>query len=98
MMDQSIVNLIEEYKLTDKLDALGKNQDIKLVEEMSELTKEICKIANGGTDMVKVINEYADVIITMYTFAKRYNISVADIYDAVESKLKRFDRVTGGNK
>lgn len=53
------------------IDAIEKyghaNQTIKAIEEMSELTKELCKLLNQYTEttMDKIADEIADVTITL---------------------------------
>lgn len=48
------------------IDHYGKvSQETKCIEEMSELTKELCKDLLGGGDEQHIIEEIADVLITV---------------------------------
>lgn len=96
MLNKFLNDLIEERGLIEKLDKLDIDQDVKLIEEMSELTKEVCKMMNGKVDHVKLLDEFTDVLIVMNTFATKHNLTLSDIYDMMDSKLKRFDRIHGG--
>lgn len=98
MLKPIFEDLMESHKLLETQEKSGKNQDVKLIEEMAELTQAICKMSNGSTDMINLLEEFADVIVMMYSFQKRYNITDGDIYDLIESKLKRFERNNGGIK
>ena len=75
--------------LKDALYHFGINhQQTKCIEEMSELTKEICKNKDGQNNVDHIAEEIADVLITIDQM-----IIYHDIYDLVaqyrEQKLER---------
>lgn len=58
------------------------------VEEMSELTKEICKIYRGKGTLDDLADEIADVLITLEQLKLIYDLS--DIVDDhIAAKIKR---------
>ena len=56
------------------------------IEEMAELTKEICKDFRGKENRDNIIEEIADVQIMMYQLMAMYSISDVDL--AIEMGLK----------
>jgi len=65
--------------LKDALYHFGYNhQSTKCIEEMSELTKELCKEKDGHGNLEHIAEEIADVLITIDQI-----ISYHDIYEAV---------------
>ena len=70
---------IQENKIYDEaIDFFGlESQKIMLIEEMSELTKELCKELRGRGDVEHLSDELADVEIMLAQVKKIYNISDA---------------------
>ena len=66
-----------------------KAQKLMAIEEMSELTKEICKGFRGKLDREHLIEEMTDVLITMDQMMIMYEISVNEIKQMREGKLER---------
>lgn len=66
-----------------------KAQKLMAIEEMSELTKEICKDFRGKLDREHLIEEMTDVLITMDQMMIMYEISVNEIKQMREGKLER---------
>lgn len=64
-------------------------QKLMAIEEMSELTKEICKDFRGKLDREHLIEEMTDVLITMDQMMIMYEISVNEIKQMREGKLER---------
>lgn len=65
------------------------SQRIKCIEEMSELTKELCKDAIGDGDKHRIADEIADVLITVRQMIAYYKLD-----DIVESRvLYKLDRL-----
>ena len=62
-------------------------QDLCAIEEMSELTKELCKRGRGKGDQRKIIEETADVLITVLQIAEMYGYDA--VMDIVDQKLNR---------
>jgi len=64
-------------------------QKLMAIEEMSELTKEICKDFRGLLDRGHLIEEMADVLITIEQLAIIYEISDVAIFNACYKKIER---------
>nr|DAK43410.1 MAG TPA: nucleoside triphosphate pyrophosphohydrolase [Caudoviricetes sp.] len=59
------------------------------IEEMSELTKEICKDFRGKLDREHLIEEMADVTITIDQLMMIYKITFEEIQKVRERKIER---------
>lgn len=80
--------VIDTYKKAIK--TYGKKaQKLMAIEEMSELTKEICKDFRGMLDREHLIEEIADVTITLEQILLMYEISIDEIRQMRERKLER---------
>lgn len=66
-----------------------KAQKLMAIEEMSELTKEICKDFRGKLDREHLIEEIIDVIITIDQLMMMYEISGDEIEQMRERKIER---------
>lgn len=66
-----------------------KAQKLMAIEEMSELTKEICKDFRGKMDREHLIEEMADVTITIDQLMIMYEISGDEIQQMRERKINR---------
>ena len=66
-----------------------KAQKLMAIEEMSELTKEICKDFRGKLDREHLVEEMADVIITLDQLMIIYEISGYEIRQMCERKIER---------
>lgn len=80
--------IIDTYKRTIELYG-EKAQKLMAIEEMSELTKEICKDFRGKLDREHLIEEIADVLITLDQMLLIYEISEEEIYLMCERKMER---------
>lgn len=58
------------------------------VEEMSELTKEICKIGRGMADMEALADEIADVTIMLEQLRLLYNLD-DEVCEHMDMKVRR---------
>lgn len=75
--------------LHDALYHFGYNhQATKCIEEMSELTKELCKEKDGHGDMEHIAEELADVYITLDQMVI-YNDIYEKVKDYREKKMER---------
>lgn len=75
--------------LHDALYHFGYNhQATKCIEEMSELTKELCKEKDGHGDMEHIAEEIADVYITLDQMVI-YNDIYQKVKDYREKKMER---------
>lgn len=66
-----------------------KAQKLMAIEEMSELTKEICKDFRGKLDREHLIEELADVTITIDQLMLMYKISGNELQQMYEKKVER---------
>ena len=66
-----------------------KAQKLMAIEEMSELTKEICKGFRGKLNREHLIEEIVDVIITIDQLMMMYEISGDEIEQMRERKFER---------
>ena len=66
-----------------------KAQKLMAIEEMSELTKEICKDFRGKLDREHLIEEIIDVIITIDQLMMMYGIRGDEIEQMRERKIER---------
>lgn len=81
-------DLIKIYKQAIK--TYGKKaQKLMAIEEMSELTKEICKDFRGKLDREHLIEEMADVTITIDQLMMMYKITFEEIQKVRERKFER---------
>ena len=80
--------VIDTYKKAIKTYG-EKAQKLMAIEEMSELTKEICKDFRGMLDREHLIEEIADVTITIYQLLMMYEIGDNEIQQMCERKVER---------
>lgn len=64
-----------------------------VIEEMSELTKEICKIKRGKGKYMNIVEEIADVEIMLDQLKMICQIRVNDLHDMKFQKLERLKEV-----
>lgn len=80
--------IIDTYK--QAIETYGeKAQKLMAIEEMSELTKEICKDFRGLLDREHLIEEMADVLIMLDQMLLIYKISGEEIISMCERKMNR---------
>ena len=80
--------VIDTYK--QAISAYGeKAQKLMAIEEMSELTKEICKDFRGKLNRENLIEEMADVLIMLDQMLLMYKISGDEIQRMRERKIER---------
>lgn len=76
--------------LEKAIEKYGKNKQLDMViEEMSELTKEICKQKRGKDNREEIIEEIADVRIMLEQLEMMFNIKATVIYTKVSEKIER---------
>ena len=61
------------------------------IEEMAELTKEVCKDIRGKGNRKNILEEIVDVSIMLEQLQIMYGISSSEMLRAVESKVKRLE-------
>ena len=80
--------IIDTYK--QAIELYGENaQKLMAIEEMSELTKEICKDFRAKLDREHLIEEMTDVLITLDQMLLMYEISDKEIQQMREIKIER---------
>lgn len=80
--------IIDTYK--QAIDLYGeKAQKLMAIEEMSELTKEICKDFREKLNRENLIEEMADVLIMLDQMLLMYKISGDEIQQMRERKIER---------
>lgn len=67
-----------------------RHQMIKCLEEMSECTKEICKILNGGENFDHLAEEIADATVTLEQMRLMFNINDR-VCEYMDAKVQRLD-------
>ena len=80
--------VIDTYKKAIKTYG-EKAQKLMAIEEMSELTKEICKDFRGKLNREHLVEELADVTITIDQLMIMYEISGKEIQQMCERKMER---------
>ena len=70
-------------------------QTMMAVEEMTELTKEICKIKRGKMDLDALADEIADVTIMLEQLREIYGLNDA-VCDHMDAKILRLQSRVGG--
>lgn len=61
------------------------------IEEMAELTKEICKDFRGVGNREHIAEEIADVLIMMSQLEIIYDIKTKELMDMTDNKIKRLE-------
>lgn len=64
-------------------------QKLMAIEEMSELTKEICKDFRGKLNREHLVEEMADVLIMLDQLLLMYKVSEEEIVSMCTRKMKR---------
>ena len=91
------MNEIEKYeKRIEQLNVLkslvgkyGDKQIIVCIEDMSELTKELCKNLRGHYNLNKIYEEMADVYIMLYQMQILLKIDDEVLDDMIDKKIQR---------
>jgi len=80
-MQENNTNNPIEYRMLD------------LVDEIGEMSKEICKMSSYGTKEPKfreeIVSEIGDVFYSLITIANYYNIDLSEALDIVIEKYKK---------
>lgn len=74
------------YKLVQKY---GDKQITICIEEMSELTKELCKNIRGHYNLDKIYEEMADVYITLTQMQLLFQMDVEVLEYMINKKIER---------
>lgn len=82
----------ETETLHQAINIYGKNAQLDMcIEEMSELTKEICKSKRGKDNKEEIIEEMADVYIMLEQLKIIFSIEQYEIDDIARIKLLRLE-------
>lgn len=82
----------ETETLHKAINIYGKNAQLDMcIEEMSELTKEICKSKRGKDNKEEIIEEMADVYIMLEQLKIIFSIEQYEIDDIARIKLLRLE-------
>lgn len=80
--------IIDTYK--QAIETYGERaQKLMAIEEMSELTKEICKDFRGKLNREHLVEEMADVLIMLDQLLLMYKVSEEEIVSMCTRKMKR---------
>lgn len=71
----------------------GHRNLIIVMEELSELSKEVAKVLRGKGDHVSVLEELADVKLVSYYLQDICNISDKELAQALNVKVERLDNI-----
>ena len=75
--------------LTKLVNKYGEQQINICIEEMSELTKELCKHNRGKTNIANIKEEIADVYIMLYQMQVLFEIDTEEINEVINYKVNR---------
>lgn len=67
----------------------GPDQDIFVLEEMSELQKELMKHRRGKDNRNEIVDECTDVLLTIYILLMVYNATNEEVSKIMDFKLHR---------
>lgn len=67
----------------------GFEQDVFVLEEMSELQKELMKHRRGKENRNEIVDECTDVLLTIFILLEVYNASEEEIKTLMDFKLNR---------
>lgn len=80
--------------LLEAINHYGEDHQLDIaVEEMSELTKEICKHKRYGDNREAIVEELADVEIMMQQIRMIFFVSDKEVEDAIRTKTERLKGV-----
>ena len=81
------------------IDYYGKASQLTMcIEEMSELTKELCKCHRGMYHRNTVIEEVADVLVTLEQVKLMFGFTDSELNHIVDSKIQRTLKRMGEDK
>ena len=96
MDEKNICNLLHKGSFMDLIDAVGRMdnssgvpQDIYVMEECSELIKELTKKQRGKGDQEKIFDEACDVLVTVFVMLRCSGVSGDDVRSRIMYKCRR---------
>ena len=83
----------EQMQILNQLVSKFKDKQINIcIEEMSELTKELCKYMRGNSNKEHILEEIADVHITLMQMLLLFEIDENEFLSMVDFKIKRTEK------
>lgn len=67
----------------------GEEQDVFVLEEMSELQKELMKHRRGKENRNEIVDESVDVLLTIFILLQVYGATEEEIKNLIDFKLNR---------
>ena len=68
------------------------------IEEMSELTKELCKFKRGVDNRDAIVEEFADTIICLEQIKLMFMLNEEEVRNCMDYKLDRLEKRIHGKK
>lgn len=82
--------------LKQAIKTFGKDNQLTVaIEELSELTKEICKFKRGADNRAEIIEEMADCIIMLQQLMFIFGIEAEEIENVKKQKINRLQKTIG---
>lgn len=94
--DNGIRSESENLKIYEKaIETFGQQSQINVaIEEMSELTKELCKLNRGRDNKAEILEEIADVYIMLHQLTLIFDNGVeAGVIKNIDEKTKRLENL-----
>lgn len=90
MTDTKMIEINEKHVLKQAIDVFGIDMQLNVaVEELSELTKEICKYKRGNENLSNIIEEMADCYIMLDQMGIMFELGSTVIEDKIHEKIER---------
>lgn len=90
MKNEKMIEINEKYVLKQAIDIFGMDMQLNVaVEELSELTKEICKYKRGNKNLSNIIEEMADCYIMLEQMKIMFELGSTVIKDKIHEKIER---------
>lgn len=83
-VESLVYELVEQQRNRDDVP-----QSAYVIEECSELIKELIKLQRGKGNQGKVVDEACDVLLTVLVLLREYNITQEDVLENMSYKLTR---------
>ncbi len=88
--DKQLELKFDDVALLKSIELHGRKlKEVICVEEMSELTKEICKDIRDETRRDNLVEEFSDVLICMRMLSLIHDIQPEEVQKWIEFKIKR---------
>lgn len=88
--DKQLELKFDDNALLKSIELHGRKlKEVICVEEMSELTKEICKDLRGETRRDNLVEEFSDVLICMRMLSLMHNIQPKEVQKWIDFKVIR---------